>query len=141
MKEPEQVSRAIRYGAVGLALVAVWAFAAVQSGFGIVQIAVFAGPGLVLAVAASWMAHIFSSADWTWDNALNAGVAGALIFPPVVAFIVAWGATMDSSMTIFIFVFGSWFALAVGLVAGVGGLARRRHRAAKARDVHLTMLD
>lgn len=143
MRGRRELAAALRYGAAGLALIALWTVATTLSGFTVVQIVVFAGPGLVLAISASWMAHVFSPTDWTWDDALSAGAAGAAVFPPLVAFVVAWGATFDSGMTVALFVFGSWFALATGLIAGSIGLFRRGRRAAKAqaRGVRLTMLE
>jgi hypothetical protein len=143
MRLTRRSSAAVRYAAGGVALLAIWAVATTLSGFSALQIVVFADPGLVLAISASWMAHVFSPADWSWDDALTAGAVGAAGFPPLVAFGVAWGATLDSGMTIALFVFGSWFALAAGLITGGFGLLRRRRRAAQAqaRGVRLTMLD
>lgn len=110
-----------------LASIALWAMATVPSGFSIVQLLIFAGPGIVLAVAASWMSHAFAPDRWSWDDALSAAIVGAVVFPPVVALFVAWTATLETNGTILLFILGSWVALGAGIVwAAVGMIIRRR---------------
>ena len=46
--------------------VAAWLAASVSSGFAVTQIAMFAGPGVVLAVAASWASHAGFPYRWNW---------------------------------------------------------------------------
>jgi hypothetical protein len=111
-----------------------WFVASVASGFAVVQIAMFAGPGIVLAIAASWASHAGFPHRWSWRHALNAATLGALSFPPFVALFFAWAGTFGSAALVTLLVFSAWLAVLSGLMIALARLAmipkaaRRRAR-------------
>lgn len=113
---------------------ATWIAASVPSGFSMIQIAMFAGPGLVLAIAASWAAHAAFPHEWNWRNGLRAAVIGAVAFPPFVAVFFAWAGTFGAPVMVTLLVFSAWLAVLGGLMialvrlATVPSAARRRER-------------
>jgi hypothetical protein len=141
MRAPRPSIRWSRYLAVAAIIAALWTVALVPSGFGVLQLLMFAAPGMVLAVATSWAAHAFTPERWEWEDAFVAAVLGATAFPPFVALFVAWSATLDTNMMGFLFVLGSWVALAAGLVGGGIRMLTKRRRATKPDVAHIELLD
>lgn len=131
-----------RYVAITVLIAAFWIVALVPSGFGIFQLSMFAAPGMVLAVATSWMTHALSPEKWDWDNAFEAAMIGATAFPPFVALFVAWSATLDANTMGTLFVLGSWLALVGGFIGGgVRTLIRRRRVRQMPPVAHIELLD
>lgn len=131
-----------RYLAITVLIAALWAVAVVPTGFGIFQLSMFAAPGMVLAVATSWMAHALSPEKWDWDYAFGAAVIGATAFPPFVAVFVAWSATLDANTMGTLFVLGSWLALVGGFIGGgIRTLIRRRRVRPRPPVAHVELLD
>lgn len=131
-----------RYLAFTVLIAGFWIVALVPSGFGIFQLSMFAAPGMVLAVATSWMAHALSPDKWDWDKAFGAAVIGATAFPPFVALFVAWSATLDANMMGMLFVLSSWLALVGGFIGGgIRTLIRRRRVGQRPPIAHVELLD
>lgn len=114
-----------------------WVAVSIPSGFSVVQIAMFIGPGIVLAIAVSWASHAAFPDDWTWQHGLRAAAVGAGAFPPFVAAFFAWAGTFGSSSMVTLLVFSAWLAVLFGLVLALGRLAlapkEKRHRASATR--------
>jgi hypothetical protein len=114
--------------------VAAWLAASVSSGFAVTQIAMFAGPGVVLAVAASWASHAGFPYRWNWRHGRRAATLGALWFPPFVALFFAWAGTFGSEALVTLLVFSAWLSVLSGLAVALARLAmvpkaaRRRAR-------------
>jgi hypothetical protein len=138
-----EIRRVIRYGLITLGVGAMWVLATVPSGFSAFQLALFAGPGMVLAIAMSWTAHAFTPEEFDWGDTLSAGAFGAAAFPPVVGLFVAWTSTFNPNVMIVLLILSSWLALGAGLIGGVLRLATRKHRerSSQPRLVHLQTLD
>lgn len=138
-------ARTLRSIATLVAIVLMWIVATVPSGFSVVHLAMFAGPGTVLAIGAAWTAHAFNTEEFTWDRALTAGVVGAVGFPPVVGFFIAWTATFNPDVMIVLLILSSWLALGAGILgASLRALAtwRRQPRPHSRRRVpHMRMLE
>lgn len=128
------VVRALAWTALSVAL---WLAASLPSGLGVVQIAMFAGPGVVLAVAASWASHAAFPGEWSWSDGLRAAVVGAIAFPPFVALFFAWGGTFGSSVLVTLLVFSAWLAVLCGLIIALLHLAMTpRAERRRARSIH-----
>jgi hypothetical protein len=126
--------RSLRHAMLWTLAAAAWLVASMSSGFALVQIAMFAGPGIVLAIAASWAGHAGVPHQWTWRHALSAATIGALSFPPFVALFFAWAGTFGSTALVTLLVFSAWLAVLSGLMVALARLAmmpkaaRRRAR-------------
>ncbi|HSQ28794.1 MAG TPA: hypothetical protein VLN49_03035 [Gemmatimonadaceae bacterium] len=102
---------------IGLAIALVlWTVSTTQSGYSIVELLVFAGPAIVLAIAASWSASGFSRDTWSWTSALRASGLGAVFLPPIIAASIAFFAAWNTNAVLLTFILGAWLALAVGLL-------------------------
>jgi hypothetical protein len=99
-----------------------WLAASLPSGFGIAQIAMFAGPGVVLAIAMSWGAGAASPGDWTWHHALRAAGFGAAVFPPFVALFFAWAGTFAAVTMVTLLVVSARLAVLGGLAVAIARL-------------------
>jgi hypothetical protein len=123
--------------------VAAWLVTSIPSGFSVAQIAFFAGPGIVLALAGSWAGHAAAPHEWTWRDGRRAALVGAAVFPPFVALYFAWAGSVGAGVVVTLLVLSTWFTLFVGFtVALVRSLGRPKARAALAHptsihdDVH-----
>ena len=137
------VTRRIASGATTLAAAgSLWMLTGIPTGFPMSDLAVFAGPGIVLAIAMSWTYHGFARDQWTWSRALHAAIAGAVFYPPLVALAVAWSGTLGPSVMVFLFVMTSWCALGAGAVGAVARwvMERRQDAAAPASPPHLDLV-
>lgn len=124
------LSRTHRNRARTLALLAtaavLWLLASLPSGFSVAQIAVFAGPGVVLALATDWASHAVARRDFNWHHGLQAAGIGATIFPPFVALFFAWSGSFGPDLLVTLLVFSAWLALFCGLsFAGLSWLTSR----------------
>lgn len=119
--------------------IALWRFTIVHSGYTTAELAMFAGPGLVLSLAASWSSRVFTRDQWTWFVGLRAAAIGALVTPPLIGFGLAFLSAMNHDALLLIFILGAWLALAGGVfVACVRALRddfRKRQPAEPARLV------
>lgn len=102
---------------------AAWLVASRASGFGVVQIAMFVGPGVVLAIAASWASHSAFPRDWSWRHGLRAATIGAGAFPPFVALFFAWAGTFGSTVMVTLLVYSAWLAILCGALMALVRLA------------------
>lgn len=133
-------TRILRDSAIALAIVGLWIVATVPSGFPVTELSMFAGPGIVLAIAASWGAHAFRSTQWNWDDALYAACVGAALFPPIVGFFIAWASTFSRNVMIVLLVVASWVAPLGGVIIGAVGRVAKRPRTS-ASSAHLELLE
>ena len=98
---------------------ALWLTITIPTGFPFSELAAFAGPGVVLAIAMSWTANSLRRDHWNWRSALHAAAAGAILYPPLVAFITAWGGTLGMQAMVVLFVLTSWVVLGAGAFGAV----------------------
>lgn len=116
-----------KHAVFAVVAVAIWLGAILPSGFSAVQIAVFAGPGIVLAVTMSWASFAALPHVWNWTHGFRAAIAGATIFPPFVALLFAWGGTWEPGILVEVLVASAWLAIVLGLVgAAARGLTAPR---------------
>lgn len=126
--------RSIRRAIVWSLAAASWLVASVSSGFSVVQIAMFVGPGVVLAIATGWASHAAFPQRWNWRRGLSAAAVGAVAFPPFVALFFAWAGTFGPATLVTLLVFSAWLAVLCGLIVALAHLAmtpkseRRRRR-------------
>lgn len=105
------------------ATLALWRFTEAQSGYSVVELLMFAGPGIVLTMAVSWSSRMFHPAEWTWTVGMRAAIIGALVSPPAIGFGLAFLSAMNHDAVLLIFILGAWLALAGGVfVACMRGL-------------------
>ena len=92
---------------IGLVVaVALWGVSTTQSGYSIVELFVFAGPAIVLAIAASWSASAFSRDTWSWTDALRASGIGAVFLPPIIAAGIAFFSAWNTNAVLLTFILG-----------------------------------
>ena len=119
--------------------IALWRATELHSGYTASELFMFAGPGLVLTMAASWTSRIFHREEWTWEAGMRTAMIGAVFSPPVIGFGLAFLAAMNHDAVLLIFILGAWLALAGGIfVACVRALRddfRERRLATPARLV------
>jgi hypothetical protein len=93
-----------------------WLIASLPSGFSVVQLAMFVGPGIVLALAVDWASHAGARREWDWEHGRRAAAFGAAIFPPFVALFFSWSGSFGPELMIALLVFSAWLALFCGLL-------------------------
>lgn len=126
--------------------VGVWFAASIPSGFHLLQIAMFIGPGIVLALAASWASHAAFPNRWNWYRGRHAALVGAVVFPPFVALFFAWAGTFGSTTLVALLVFSAWLAVLGGLMVTLVRLAltsktrQRAHATRAPTNVRLRMV-
>jgi hypothetical protein len=122
-----------RYVAIISAMTEFWGPAALQ-------LIVFAGPGALLGLGASWMSYASVPNSWTWRTARNGALAGALLLPPILAFLVALDGNARPHRLLVGFIRAAWLALALGAaVAAARGLrdaSEQRRQKVRARLHH-----
>ena len=135
----------IRMWIGGVSIIAVacvlWWVSTAKSGFNFVELLVFAGPAMVLAVAGNWAAAAFRRDTWNWTGAFRAALLGAILLPPVIAAGIAFFSAWNDNAVLLTFILGAWLALGAGvLVASARALwtdVRRSRRGESARLVLL----
>lgn len=119
--------------------IGLWRLTETHSGYTAAELIMFAGPGIVLTIAASWSSRVFRRDEWTWEAGMRMAVVGALVMPPLIGFGIAFLAAMNPEAVLLIFILGAWLALAGGVfVACIAALrddVRRRQSAAPVRLV------
>jgi hypothetical protein len=125
---------------IGAALtVALWWFTELHSGYSVSELVMFAGPGLVLTMAASWSSHIFHRDEWTWAVGMRTALIGVLVTPPLIGFGLAFLSAMNHDAVLVIVILGAWLALGggvfVGCVRALRDDVRQRRSAAPVRLV------
>jgi peptidoglycan/LPS O-acetylase OafA/YrhL len=103
------------------AVASVWLVSSEPWGLGVEQLLMFAAPGALLGLGASWAAHGSTQRQWTWKNSRRAALVGALALPPVLAFVVAWEGNARPQRLLVGFVYAAWLVLIGG---GVIALVR-----------------
>ena len=120
--------------------IALWRFTEVHSGYTAAEMAMFAGPGLVLTMAASWSSRIFHRDEWTWAAGLRTAIIGALVSPPLIGFGLAFLSAMNHEAVLLVFIVGAWLAVAGGVfVACVRELRDDFKQRRSAVPVHLVL--
>lgn len=106
-------------------LLALWLLSSEPWGLGVLQLVVFTAPGALLGLGAGFMAHATAKETWTWRHAATAAARGAVILPPMLAFVVALDGNDRPPHLLEGFVRAAWLAFAVGGAASVARLVRR----------------
>jgi len=118
-----------------------WTISTRQSGYTYVELLVFAGPAVVLAVAANWAAAAFGRDEWRWTGAMRAAGLGAILLPPVIAAAIAFFSAWNQTAVLLTFILGAWLALGAGLlVASVRALWLDVRRSRRGAPAHLALL-
>lgn len=121
--------RWLQLGGIVLGL-AVWVAATEPWGIAVYQLVVFIAPGALLGLGAGWTSHASAPDAWTWRRARMWAVAGALVMPPVLAFLVALDGNARPHQLLAGFVRAAWLAFALGLAVATA----RAVRGARARS-------
>lgn len=136
------VRAAIRVAFAGAGILSIWLLSTEPFGLGMVQLFVFIGPGALLGLGTSWMANATKPRAWTWQRGRVAAIRGALILPPVLAFIVGLDGNDRPQHLLVGFVRTAWLAFIAGGAVAVSRLIRfrsiraRRRRASRRRLQH-----
>jgi peptidoglycan/LPS O-acetylase OafA/YrhL len=104
------------------AIASVWLVSSEPWGLGVEQLLMFAAPGALLGLGASWAAHASTQRQWTWKSSRRAALVGAIALPPVLAFVVAWDGNARPQRLLVGFVYAAWLVLIAG---GVFALVRQ----------------
>ena len=108
---------------VAAVTIALWRFTVAHSGYTAAELFMFAGPGIVLTMAASWSSRVFHRDEWTWTAGMRAAALGAFAAPPLIGFGIAFLSAMNHDAVLLIFIVGAWVAVAGGVfVACMRGL-------------------
>ena len=107
------------YVVLVLAGAVLWILVTTPTGFPLVDLSVFAGPGVVFAIAMNWAWDAPAPKPHDWRGAVDAAMIGAILFPPFVAAILAWGGTLAPGAMEIVLVLAAWIALIVGFIGGV----------------------
>lgn len=107
-----------------LAALALWIVASEPWGMAVYQLIVFAGPGALMGVGASWMSYVSAQHEWTWTRARNAALAGALFAPPFLAFLIAVDGNARPQRLLAGFIRAAWLAFGLGVAIAVARSAR-----------------
>jgi hypothetical protein len=112
--------------AAGVAIIAIWALASEPWGLAFYQLVVFTAPGALLGLGATWMAYASAQSAFTWRVARNGALLGAVLLPPVLAFLVALDGNARPHRLLAGFIRAAWLALACGMaIAGARALRDR----------------
>ena len=98
------------------AVASVWLVSSEPWGLGMEQLLIFTAPGALLGLGASWAAHASSQRLWTWRSSRRAALVGAVLLPPVLAFVVAWDGNARPQRLLVGFVYAAWTVLLGGSV-------------------------
>jgi len=120
---PRRRSRAL-IGVV--AALAVWVAATEPWGIAVYQLLVFMAPGALLGLGAGWMAYASAQRAWTWRTARTAALLGAILLPPVLAFLIALDGNARPHQLLAGFIRAAWLAFAGGLAVAAARAIRDR---------------
>ena len=129
---PQKLSRFWRL-ALSASLV-LWVVVISPSGLDLLSLLVFTAPAAALGIFLRWASCLFTPSRWNWRMAANAGVASAMLLPPVLAALVALAGLQRPEALLPLFVLGAWIALAVGLLAAA--LAPTTEKTIRSREPH-----
>jgi len=130
-------------GRITVAAIAVglWSISTRQSGYTYVELLVFAGPAMVLALAANWAAAAFRRDEWRWTSGMRVAGLGAFLLPPVIAASIAFFSAWNETAVLLTFILGAWIAVGAGLlVASVRALWLDVRRSRRGGPAHLALL-
>ena len=116
------------------ASLALWFVVIIPSGLDLLSLLVFTAPAAALGIFLRWASCLFTPSRWNWRMAANAGIASALLLPPLLAALVALAGLQRPEALLPLFVLGAWIALAVGLLAAA--LAPGTERTIRSREPH-----
>lgn len=115
------------------ASLASWLVVMIPSGLDLMSLLVFTAPAAALGIFLRWASCLFTPSRWNWRMATNAGLASAMLLPPLLAALVALAGLQRPEALLPLFVLGAWIALAVGLLAAALGPPSERRSAPRAR--------
>jgi len=95
--------------------IALWRVTLAKSGYSLGELVMFAGPGIVLTMGASWSARMFHPDEWTRAAGMRTILIGALVSPPLIGLSIAFLSAMNHEAVLLIFILGAWLALAGGV--------------------------
>jgi hypothetical protein len=107
-----------------LAALALWIVASEPWGMAVYELIVFAAPGALMGMGASWMSYVSARHEWTWTRARNAALAGALLAPPFLAFLIAVDGNARPHRLLAGFIRAAWLAFGLGVAIAVARSAR-----------------
>ena len=126
---------------VAAVAIVLWPLTSAKSGYTAAELLMFAGPGIVLTMAASWSARVFHRDEWTWAAGMRAILVGGLVSPPIIGLSIAFLAALNHEAVLLIFILGAWLALAGGVfVACVRALRDDFRKRQPVAPVHLVLL-
>jgi hypothetical protein len=120
-----------RYGrtaVIGVVALSLWMAGSVPWGLAVQQLVVFAAPGALLGLGASWMSFAAQPARWTWHSGRSGALWGALVLPPFIAFLIALDGQARPHQLVIGFVRAAWLAFALGLAFAVTRALRSEQR-------------
>lgn len=116
----------LRHVVFGAAAVGLWLVATEPWGMRAYQLTLFTAPGALLGLGASWMAYAATPHLYNWRIARNGAIAGALLLPPLLAFLVALDGNARPHRLLSGFIRAAWLSLLGGMaVAGARSLRGR----------------
>lgn len=114
---------------IALALASsIWLLSSEPWGLGVYQLLMFTAPGALLGLGAGWAAHAFAQSAWTWRHAGRAALFGAVVLPPVLAFVVALDGNARPQRLLVGFVYAAWLALLGGAAIALLGHGGRQRQ-------------
>lgn len=116
------------------ASIALWLVVLIPSGLDLVSLLVFTAPAAALGVFLRWASCLFTPSRFDWRTAAHAGIASAMLLPPLLAALVTLTGLQRPEALLPLFVLGAWIALAIGLLAAALGPATERTAAARSRQ-------
>ncbi len=118
----------LRHVLLGAASLGLWLVATEPWGMRAYQLLLFTAPGALLGLGASWMAYASIPHLYNWRIARNGAIAGALLLPPVLAFLVALDGNARPQRLLSGFIRAAWLAL-------LGGMALASARSLRGREL------
>jgi hypothetical protein len=108
--------------------VALWLLASLPTGLALHQLVVFAAPGALLGLGASWAANASEPSRWTWQSGRWGVLWGALVLPPFIALLIALDGQARPHQLVIGFVRSAWLAFALGLAMAAARAVRSEKR-------------
>ncbi len=119
--------RAISLFVLGAAVIA-WLVCIVPTGLGVRELAMFMGPGAILWISLGAAVHMVRRRNVSWRSLIRWTLLGAVLLPPVLAFLVGVAGLDRPTELLTLFTVGPWFMLIVGAVIGLLIELRREDR-------------
>jgi hypothetical protein len=115
--------RRLLTGGLLAALALAWTFVALWTPNGFSDLLRFAGPAVLLALAAAWVFFTFAGNLFTWSRALRSVVGGAAVLTPVFAYFFATSNDPDLVAKFLFMIAVGWAASLGGTLWSLGGAA------------------